>query len=731
MFFDVALLSVIVVTGYLGPAVLRRLGNAQRAYGIMLLVDAFVAAIALLARRNPEPDQMADLLGFVAIGAGFCLVVLPTFLRDLARRCLASEKLRIARFLVELREMLQPGMGGRQELDFIDTVLAVRGQRVDAAVASLRKSRGDSPDENRRIDERIGLLFLYARRWEDAVAQFEGPLSQHGPVSTQIVVEMVRAYCEVGQLESAATLVERLEGSMLAEEPVFSFLINRARLMFLAFVGRTAAVDSMVGQAGVLKSLPDSARSFWSGVARLHAGDKQGAKEWLKEAAVLSKRDVHAREIAEETLDSVDSPGVLGPHRIPPPVAELADLVMARATKPVSPSEENPPRLRGVSWRTVPATILLVAANLLFSAFVYFTWGSIEDIGVLVRVGANVESLVAQGDYWRLLSSMFLHVGWVHLLLNVYGLWVLGRLTEQFFGTTRVFVIYSLAGLAGSVASHFFSHGGVSAGASGAVFGLLGAAIVELGLGRGHYPKAWRGALFGNLLFLAIANVLVGFVYPVIDQAAHLGGFGAGAILSLLASRRRKVAKSLILRGLFAAAAVLCLVGFGGAAKEAFFHNPEEALSKVPVRSESWEGTQFDVPVTWTRQEEPKTLLVGEDTGVLFDLRRVQSNVPLATLLEQVVDETHYGGAKSLGFDSAFLPRAPRLVVEKPWLSDELVVTVEAGPGTQRFRGLIMVQAVSANEAWLGRLFYPEALGSGMKPVLRRMLSSFADSSAK
>ena len=179
MFFDVALLSVIVVTGYLGPAVLRRLGNAQRAYGIMLLVDAFVAAIALLARRNPEPDQMADLLGFVAIGAGFCLVVLPTFLRDLARRCLASEKLRIARFLVELREMLQPGMGGRQELDFIDTVLAVRGQRVDAAVASLRKSRGDSPDENRRIDERIGLLFLYARRWEDAVAQFEGPLSQH------------------------------------------------------------------------------------------------------------------------------------------------------------------------------------------------------------------------------------------------------------------------------------------------------------------------------------------------------------------------------------------------------------------------------------------------------------------------------------------------------------------------------------------------------------------------
>ena len=728
MIFDVALLSVIVTAGYLGPAVLRRLGHAQRMYGIMLVVDAVVAAIALLSRREENPSSMANLLGFIAIGVGFCLVVLPTILRDLSRRCMAGEKLRTAKFLVEFRELLQPGMGGQQELDFIDTVLAVRSQRVDEAVSELKEYRQQLDSENRgelrRTDERITLTYLYARRWQDAVTQYEGPLSMHGPVSTQIVVEMVRAYCEVGDLEKAATLLERLESSMLADEPMFSSLINRARLMFLAFVGRTAAVDSMVGQAGVLRSLPDSARSFWSGVARIHAGDKQGAKESLREAANLSKRDKHARKLVEETLETVDSPGVLGPHRIPPPVAELADTVMARATKPLPTSETNAPGLRGVRLKRIPATTVLVLANVLVSVFVFFTWGSIDDIGVLVRVGANVKSLVSAGEYWRLISSTFLHVGWVHLFLNVYGLWILGKLTEQFFGTTRFIVLYALAGLAGSVSSYLFGQGGVSAGASGAIFGLLGAAIVELGLGRDHYPKAWRSALFGNLLFLAVANVLVGFVYPVIDQAAHLGGFGAGAILSLLASRRRSEESGVILRALFGILAFASLLGTAWTGYQALTHDPINTLVKVPLKVESTEGWQIEVPVTWERQSQPPTLWAAQDTGILFDLRKIDRVGSVEAMLSQITEEVQYGGARQLGFESAALPSKPRLVAPSPWLSDELLVKADAGPGPQTFRGLLVIRPASGNQVWLGMLFYPEALSSSVRPVMEGVLNS-------
>jgi hypothetical protein len=112
------------------------------------------------------------------------------------------------------------------------------------------------------------------------------------------------------------------------------------------------------------------------------------------------------------------------------------------------------------------------------------------------------------------------------------------------FGTTRFVATYMGAGLVGAAASWLVGAPGVSAGASGALFGVLGAILSELWFYRETYPRRFRRALFGNLLFLALANVAIGFFYPQIDQSAHLGGLVGGALLGLVLSPRAGFAES-------------------------------------------------------------------------------------------------------------------------------------------------------------------------------------------
>src|SRR5688572_9865728 len=343
--FDFALLTAIVVTAYLGPMILRRMGPGQRMYGWMLVGDLALSIIALASRKSEGPNTTADLLGTVAIGGAVCLVFVPPLLRNLARRALIADRLPLARWLVDARELLQPGMGARQESELIATIIEVRSGQVDAAVARLRERRDQigEPLARRPVDERIIMTYLYARRWDDAASWFEVNLRQQGmSPSPQLSVEMVRAYCERGQLDKAASLVEELEGSAGSEEPIWTLLLSRARLVFLAFVGKTGAVEAILAPSGPLAAMPEAARCFWSGLARLKAGDVPGARTSLERAAALSGRDGRARELAEATLMRIDEPGVAGPPPMTPLVAELAERLSRMAEDAPSGSAAPP-----------------------------------------------------------------------------------------------------------------------------------------------------------------------------------------------------------------------------------------------------------------------------------------------------------------------------------------------------------------------------------------------------
>jgi membrane associated rhomboid family serine protease len=132
---------------------------------------------------------------------------------------------------------------------------------------------------------------------------------------------------------------------------------------------------------------------------------------------------------------------------------------------------------------------------------------------------------IAHGEYYRLLTSMFLHYGIFHLLLNMYALWIVGGVLEPLLGRLRFAALYLLSGLGGGVATYLFSDiGTVAAGASGAVFGLFAAFYILMRrLGRDT----------SAITVILVINLVLTFVISNISIWGHLGGLATGALLAL------------------------------------------------------------------------------------------------------------------------------------------------------------------------------------------------------
>ncbi len=150
---------------------------------------------------------------------------------------------------------------------------------------------------------------------------------------------------------------------------------------------------------------------------------------------------------------------------------------------------------------------------------------------VLLRFGAKYNPLIWHGEWWRLFTMMFLHIGFIHLFFNSYALFVLGWAVEPFIGRLRYAALYLLSGISGSLLSTIFSAAKISAGASGAIFGVAGAALAGELVRGGSFPNVLRRP-YGRALILFIAiNLAFGFLVPFIDNSAHIGGAIAGFCL--------------------------------------------------------------------------------------------------------------------------------------------------------------------------------------------------------
>ena len=205
-------------------------------------------------------------------------------------------------------------------------------------------------------------------------------------------------------------------------------------------------------------------------------------------------------------------------------------------------------RPRGIrSWAWAPATYLLVGINCMvflamLASHVSFVSPTADQ---LLHWGANnPQAILVDGQWWRIVTAMFVHVGIWHLASNMWCLWNLGLLGEPLLGAWGVFCAYLLSGAAGNllsmgVSQAFHSTDAVGVGASGAVFGLAGALIILLKSPRLPMPPKELASLRRYVIYFAAINFVIGFgtmVVPVgvrIDNMAHLGGFLGGILFAL------------------------------------------------------------------------------------------------------------------------------------------------------------------------------------------------------
>jgi len=177
-----------------------------------------------------------------------------------------------------------------------------------------------------------------------------------------------------------------------------------------------------------------------------------------------------------------------------------------------------------------PLTVYTVLAiNLLLWICLELTGGS-QNTQNLMRFGGISYLEISSGQYWRLLAAMFLHIGAAHLAVNGLSLLIMGGMVERTFGHIRFIAIYLISGLGGSAFSFWMIHPfAIGAGASGAVFGCVGALGAFFLIRRRELGQLGKQNL-NAILILAGINFAFGFIMPGIDNWAHLGGFLAGIL---------------------------------------------------------------------------------------------------------------------------------------------------------------------------------------------------------
>jgi membrane associated rhomboid family serine protease len=194
--------------------------------------------------------------------------------------------------------------------------------------------------------------------------------------------------------------------------------------------------------------------------------------------------------------------------------------------------------LRSLTPRTYVTRSLLVCNLAVFAAMVLSGVGPLHpSSGSLIAWGAEYGPLTGGGQWWRLWTSTFVHIGFVHLACNLLALWQVGDLVERLVGSAGFLLLYTLSGILGSLATYYWNPLVLGAGASGAIFGVYGALLASLFQNPGVFPRSILTRLTRSTVLFVGCNVVYGLQAKGVGLVAHLGGLAGGVLCGLILAR--------------------------------------------------------------------------------------------------------------------------------------------------------------------------------------------------
>jgi len=567
------------------------------------------ACVAFLVARAFTPAAL-----IVAGGLFFLLGILPVLLQRLALRLITAGHMRFAAALVWLDRWLSWGPSAeyrRRGLSLSARLMAGDDTAAWETVADMSR-RVPRSERAAAIAQRIHVN-LVLRRWGAAAALFEEHfVPPESPAPARLAYDMVRAYCEMDDADRAARCLVQADAQGAGLPGLATWRLV-AFTVFYAFLGRTERLAALLdANRRVLRYLPRPFPDYWMGIALATSGDPAPAAQALERADRATRPgQVLWRRAIAQWMDRTRSAEIepMAPAR-PEAEAEV-DALAARSVldrRAAAPF----PYSRGIG----PVTAALILVNFAVWAMMEKV-GSSKDMHTLLLFGANVPVLVRAGQYWRLISSMFIHVGGVHLVVNSYACYLFGTFLERTVGRAATFIIYMFAGLCGSAASALYGRHAASAGASGAICGLLGAGIVALVWARGSFHPRLRRLYAFNFIFIAVLNFVFGIVEPQVDNLAHGGGFAGGmaaALVMWLAIPRRRGRKTRIALGSVAVVLVAAALHSAHlAGRNVLSRGYPRRIPRFKTVESAELGLRVDLPAFWQVANEKNGRLIAWD----------------------------------------------------------------------------------------------------------------------
>ncbi len=478
--------------------------------------------------------DLAGFWGVAAAGTGiFILVGMPMLIQRRIEGLVSEQRFDEIEPLARWKSWLA-WSDLNTHLHDVSVALTGMKERPDEAIDRMRLliPRGEPFDGTTRVF--IGIALFNLRRFETLLEILVEPGRDWSGYPFEEMIYIVRALLETGRHEEAMAAQMALERLVPVLTPDQASNVVICRLMFYAMMGWHDEFEAMLGaETAAVDALPPALRLYWRGIAAFYAGNVDHGRELLESAL---------REGQEELPDSW----------IPWMRQRLGDLMeqrdffvqrlVPRLVQIRTEHREAFLKLVGESSRVIEPPALVERATgqmmkLLFGVFILYLYvADQDDLMDMVRFGANSGFLVHQGEWFRLVTYQFLHMGWLHLFMNLLALKYFGPPVETLVGWPLFFGVYLFGGICGGIATAW-SQTGLSVGASAAVIGLLGASI-SLELFGGPRAKALsRQGQFSTLMFILIVNLAIGAVEKGIDNNAHLGGLAGGALAGVVLAR--------------------------------------------------------------------------------------------------------------------------------------------------------------------------------------------------
>lgn len=256
----------------------------------------------------------------------------------------------------------------------------------------------------------------------------------------------------------------------------------------------------------------------------LNVGENVNLDQKIKNITLINLKDIKDLSKYESIMNNF--PNIISKTKFKEKGVELFYKLTSEISKKNEVGLKESEKVFNPKFPIVTYAIILIN-TLMFFAMYLFGNGS-TDVFTLTKFGASVPNLILNGEYWRLITSSFIHIGIIHLLFNNYALYVIGAQLESFFGPVKYIIMYLFSALTSGLLSLLFVDN-ISAGASGSIFGLLGALLYF-----GYHYRIYLGSVMkSQIIPLILFNLLIGWSFSGINNAAHIGGLIGGIMISM------------------------------------------------------------------------------------------------------------------------------------------------------------------------------------------------------